>query len=197
MIVAKRFGWEHFQGILQKGKIMRVTRLAVMTLVVIGSLGVVSSKAIELFFQRGIGGYDGVQDTQLLVPADRGASADDLVDAALAAVSVRNDGPAPGGPAPAFLAVAPAMRTLVDQARRFAATPLHVLLVGETELEVLAVGHVVRDNLLNLGHLDLKADGRTEPNLPGDVCVRTGDLPLLKAGDAFRITRPAGTDQEN
>lgn len=72
-----------------------------------------------------------------------------------------------------------------------------LLLVGETELEVLAVGHVVRDNLLNLGHLDLKADGRTEPNLPGDVCVRTGDLPLLKVGDTFRITRPAGADQEN
>ena len=32
-------------------------------------------------------------------------------------------------------------------------------------------GRVVRDNLLNLGHLDLKADGRTEAKLPGDVCV--------------------------
>ena len=43
--------------------------------------------------------------------------------------------------------------------------------MGDTELEVLAVGHVVRDNLLNLGHIDLKSDGRTEPKLPGDVCV--------------------------
>ena len=50
--------------------------------------------------------------------------------------------------------------------------------IGDTDLEVLAVGPVVRDNLLNLGHLDLKADGRTEPKLPGDVCVREGDLPL-------------------
>ncbi len=39
------------------------------------------------------------------------------------------------------------------------------------------MGPVVRDNLLNLGHLDLKADGRTEPKLPGDVCVRVGDHP--------------------
>ena len=61
--------------------------------------------------------------------------------------------------------------------------------VGATALEVLAVGDVVRDNLINLGHLDLKADGRTEANLPGDVCVRTGELPLLKVGDPFRITR--------
>ena len=63
--------------------------------------------------------------------------------------------------------------------------------LGDTALEVLAVGDVVRDNLLNLGHLDLKADGRTEPKLPGDVCVRKGDLALLAPGDTFRITRPA------
>jgi PTS system glucitol/sorbitol-specific IIA component len=69
-----------------------------------------------------------------------------------------------------------------------------VIEVGETRLEVLAVGPVVRDNLLNLGHLDLKADGRTEAKLPGDVCVRTGDLPLLQVGDAFRITRPSSKD---
>jgi PTS system glucitol/sorbitol-specific IIA component len=68
--------------------------------------------------------------------------------------------------------------------------------LGDTSLEVLAVGDVVRDNLINLGHLDLKSDGRTEPKLPGDVCVRTGPLPLLAAGDAFRITRPAGTSEE-
>jgi PTS system glucitol/sorbitol-specific IIA component len=68
--------------------------------------------------------------------------------------------------------------------------------VGDTELEVLGVGPVVRDNLLNLGHLDLKADGRTEPKLPGDVCVRVGDLPLLQVGDPFRITRPQAKEQD-
>ena len=68
-----------------------------------------------------------------------------------------------------------------------------VIEVGETRLEVLAVGPVVRDNLLNLGHLDLKADGRTEPKLPGDVCVRVGDLPLLQVGDTFRISRPTAS----
>ncbi|GAA5135175.1 PTS glucitol/sorbitol transporter subunit IIA [Alloalcanivorax gelatiniphagus] len=68
--------------------------------------------------------------------------------------------------------------------------------LGEETLEVLAVGDVVRDNLLNLGHLDLKADGLTEAKLPGDVCVRKGPIPLLATGDAFRITRPAATDTE-
>lgn len=68
--------------------------------------------------------------------------------------------------------------------------------VGDTSLEVLAVGHVVRDNLINLGHLDLKADGRTEAKLPGDVCVRAGELPLLTVGDIFRITRPGDHTKE-
>ncbi len=66
--------------------------------------------------------------------------------------------------------------------------------LGDTALEILAVGDVVRDNLLNLGHLDLKADGRTEAKLPGDVCVRKGDLALLATGDSFRITRSGPSD---
>ena len=69
--------------------------------------------------------------------------------------------------------------------------PGDLLALGpDVELEVLAVGSVVRANLLNLGHLDLKADGRREPSLPGDVCVRIGALPLLAPGDRFRILRP-------
>lgn len=67
--------------------------------------------------------------------------------------------------------------------------------LGAATLEVLAVGDVVRDNLLNLGHLDLKADGLTEAKLPGDVCVPKGEIALLATGDSFRITRPA-TDPE-
>jgi PTS system glucitol/sorbitol-specific IIA component len=70
--------------------------------------------------------------------------------------------------------------------------PGDVVQVGEVLLDVLAVGDVVRDNLINLGHLDLKADGRTEAKLPGDVCVRKGSLPLLAVGDPFRILRGAG-----
>lgn len=65
---------------------------------------------------------------------------------------------------------------------------------GNTALEILAVGPVVRDNLLNLGHIDFKADGRTEPKLPGDVCVPVGDLPLLTVGQTFRITRRTDSD---
>ena len=68
--------------------------------------------------------------------------------------------------------------------------PGDTMRLGDTDLEILAVGPVVRDNLINLGHLDLKADGRTEVKLPGDACVRVGDLPLLRVGDPITITRP-------
>jgi glucitol/sorbitol PTS system EIIA component len=68
------------------------------------------------------------------------------------------------------------------------------IVLGEHAMEILAVGEVVSDNLLNLGHLDLKADGMTEPKLPGDVCVAPQPLPLLKAGDSFRIVRGGTTE---
>jgi glucitol/sorbitol PTS system EIIA component len=61
--------------------------------------------------------------------------------------------------------------------------------LGETQMEVLAVGSVVSDNLLQLGHLDLKANGLAEAALPGDVNVAKQPLPLLSPGDAFRIVR--------
>lgn len=83
--------------------------------------------------------------------------------AVLHAVEVGDDGPAPGD----------------------------TLRLGDTEWPVLAVGGVVRDNLLNLGHMDIKADGRTDAKLPGDVCVPQGALPMLTAGAALSIERPA------
>lgn len=70
-----------------------------------------------------------------------------------------------------------------------------VVEIGQHRLEVLGVGEVVRDNLINLGHLDLKADGRTEPKLPGDVCVPSGAIPLPVPGDTFRIIRPTPDEE--
>jgi glucitol/sorbitol PTS system EIIA component len=70
------------------------------------------------------------------------------------------------------------------------------IVLGEQRMEILAVGPVVSDNLLQLGHLDLKANGLTEAKLPGDVNVAKQDLPLLAAGDAFRIVRGEGRTTE-
>ena len=74
--------------------------------------------------------------------------------------------------------------------------PGDTIVLGDTSLEILAVGPVVRDNLLQLGHLDLKANGETEPKLPGDVNVAKQDLPLLSTGDAFRIVKGSTSTKE-
>jgi PTS system glucitol/sorbitol-specific IIA component len=68
--------------------------------------------------------------------------------------------------------------------------PGDVVEVDGVRLPVLAVGDVVEDNLLNLGHLDLKADGRTSPTLPGDVCVPAAELPAPRPGSVIRVLRP-------
>jgi len=74
--------------------------------------------------------------------------------------------------------------------------PGDTIVLGDHRVEVLAVGSVVADNLLQLGHLDLKANGKTEAKLPGDVTVAKQDLPLLSPGDAFRILRGDGRTTE-
>lgn len=52
---------------------------------------------------------------------------------------------------------------------------------------VLAVGSVASENLLNLGHLDLKANGLSVAELPGDVNVEAKELPMVKVGDRLQV----------
>ena len=57
------------------------------------------------------------------------------------------------------------------------------------EFEILSVGSVANDNLYNLGHLNLKANGNTVADLPGDVAIAKVDLPEVKIGTQIEITR--------
>jgi len=59
--------------------------------------------------------------------------------------------------------------------------------LANNEYNVLAVGSVASDNLLNLGHLDLKANGLTEPEMPGDVNVEATLLPSVQIGDRLIV----------
>jgi PTS system glucitol/sorbitol-specific IIA component len=59
--------------------------------------------------------------------------------------------------------------------------------LANNEYNVLAVGSVASDNLLNLGHLDLKANGSTEPEMPGDVNVEATVLPSVQIGDRLIV----------
>ena len=62
-----------------------------------------------------------------------------------------------------------------------------IVFLGETEFKVLAVGEVANDNLKNLGHVILKFNGETEPEMPGDVCVEALPLPAIEPGLEIRI----------
>jgi len=65
--------------------------------------------------------------------------------------------------------------------------PGDLIRLSNEEFTVLAVGSVASDNLLNLGHLDLKANGLPEAELPGDVNVEVRDLPTVKVGDRLEV----------
>jgi PTS system glucitol/sorbitol-specific IIA component len=64
--------------------------------------------------------------------------------------------------------------------------------LGADRYGVLAVGDVVNKNLASLGHLILKANGLTEPEMLGDVCVEAKPLARLSVGDEIEITGPPG-----
>lgn len=57
------------------------------------------------------------------------------------------------------------------------------------EFEILSVGSVANDNLYNLGHLNLKANGNTEADMPGDVSIAQVPLPEISVGTKIEISR--------
>lgn len=62
-----------------------------------------------------------------------------------------------------------------------------VLILDDYEFPILAVGHVANQNLVNLGHIDLKFNGETSPPLGGDVCLPNITPPRLLPGSTFRV----------
>ncbi len=59
--------------------------------------------------------------------------------------------------------------------------------LGAETFQILAVGEVANSNLAALGHLVLKFNGQTSPELPGDVCVENRPLPTIAAGMNLKI----------
>jgi PTS system glucitol/sorbitol-specific IIA component len=63
-----------------------------------------------------------------------------------------------------------------------------LLFIDDASYEVLAVGEVANQNLSNLGHLVVKFNGQTEPEMPGDISVpKIKELPKFKPGTKVRI----------
>lgn len=59
--------------------------------------------------------------------------------------------------------------------------------LGDDGFTVMAVGEAASNNLKTLGHLILKFNGETEPEMPGDVCVEAKKLPVIEPGLKLRI----------
>lgn len=68
--------------------------------------------------------------------------------------------------------------------------PGDTLFLGQERFDVLAVGEVANQNLAQLGHLVVKANGASEAEMLGDVCVSARPLPRLHVDDLIEIRGP-------
>jgi PTS system glucitol/sorbitol-specific IIA component len=62
-----------------------------------------------------------------------------------------------------------------------------VLEIDGQRYTITAVGNVANTNIQALGHMVLKANGSTEPELPGDVCIEAKPLPQPSIGMTIHI----------
>lgn len=74
--------------------------------------------------------------------------------------------------------------------------PGHVLEIDSERFAICAVGDVANTNIATLGHLVLKANGATEPEMPGDVCIEARQLPQPNVGMVVRIWGAEGEDTD-
>ena len=58
--------------------------------------------------------------------------------------------------------------------------PGDLVRIDDKAFRVTAVGEVANDNMVKLGHIDMKANGASEAPLPGDLCLE--ELPLPEPG---------------
>lgn len=58
---------------------------------------------------------------------------------------------------------------------------------NDTCYSITAVGKIVQKNLDDLGHITIKFDGKTDPELPGTLYVETKPLPLIRIGTKVKI----------
>jgi glucitol/sorbitol PTS system EIIA component len=65
--------------------------------------------------------------------------------------------------------------------------PGDVVRIDDRAFRVTAVGEVANENMVNLGHMDLKANGASEAPLPGDICLEELPLPEPRPGTTLVI----------
>ena len=65
------------------------------------------------------------------------------------------------------------------------------IVLGAESFRVLAVGDVASTNLASLGHLVMKFNDMTMPEMPGDVCIEARPLPSIEVGMTLQIVGAA------
>jgi PTS system glucitol/sorbitol-specific IIA component len=70
--------------------------------------------------------------------------------------------------------------------------PGDLVRIDDQTFRVTAVGEVANENMVNLGHMDLKANGAEEAPLPGDICLEKLPLPEPRQGSTLVIEGVAG-----
>lgn len=61
------------------------------------------------------------------------------------------------------------------------------LFINNKEFEITSVGDVVQRNLTTLGHITLRFDGSTTPELPGTLYLESKEIPLIELGTELKI----------
>ncbi len=70
--------------------------------------------------------------------------------------------------------------------------PGQLLMIDQERYTIMAVGSVANENVTNLGHLVIKANGLDEPELPGDVCIEARELPRPEIGLCLSVWATTG-----
>jgi PTS system glucitol/sorbitol-specific IIA component len=61
------------------------------------------------------------------------------------------------------------------------------LIINNELFEITAVGNLVQRNLTTLGHITLRFDGSTTPELPGTLYLENKDIPTIEMGAELKI----------
>ncbi|MDQ1000604.1 PTS system glucitol/sorbitol-specific IIA component [Neobacillus niacini] len=61
------------------------------------------------------------------------------------------------------------------------------LYINNEEFNITAVGNLVQRNLTTLGHITLRFDGTTTPELPGTLYLENKDIPSIYLGTKLKI----------
>ncbi|GAC1536951.1 MAG: PTS glucitol/sorbitol transporter subunit IIA [Herpetosiphon sp.] len=62
-----------------------------------------------------------------------------------------------------------------------------VIEIDGQRFAITGVGDIANTNIRELGHMVLKANGATDPELPGDVCIEARPLPQPSIGAIVRV----------